>query len=271
MWDWYSGLGYTWISGEPWGWLPFHYGFWNFDPLMGWFWMPGSFGAWSPALVDWYSGPGWIGWTPIGAAGVGGGAPCTLATAGCLTAVPPRVLRAREPMRPGDPNVLHPTSTAGITAIARPGFVPARPSTLAHKSSAGVVALPADRNGELAPGKGAHNPTTPLSVSAFTRGRDGAPSSIIMGKEVSPEVFLGEHSRHGSVGGKDEAVRVQLGATIGVHFPARSAAGGLTARRGFNSARGAESITGRPQFLSRNSNRGRSTSSAGFGERAAEA
>ncbi|MGA9644699.1 MAG: FecR family protein, partial [Candidatus Korobacteraceae bacterium] len=261
MWDWDSGMGYTWISGEPWGWLPFHYGFWNFDPALGWFWMPGAFGAWSPALVNWYSGPGWIGWTPIGAAGVGGSAPCTLATAGCLTAVPPRVLRGREPSRPGDANVVHPTSIAGITAIARPGFEPDRPTT--HQSSAGVVAQPADRNGELAPGNEAHNPANATSASAFTRGRGGAPSSIVMGEEVSPEVFLADHSRHRGAAGREEAVRVQLGSTIGGHFPT-----GLTARRGFDRAHGAESFGSQPQFLYRNSSRGRSSgSAAGLGER----
>ena len=42
MWSWYPGMGYTWISGEPWGWLPYHYGNWNFSPGFGWFWMPGE-------------------------------------------------------------------------------------------------------------------------------------------------------------------------------------------------------------------------------------
>jgi len=66
MWNWYPGMGYTWISGEPWGWLPYHYGSWSFSPAFGWFWMPGNFGYWSPALVSWYTGPGWIGWAPWG-------------------------------------------------------------------------------------------------------------------------------------------------------------------------------------------------------------
>jgi len=66
MWGWYPGLGYTWISSEPWGWLPYHYGMWNFLPDFGWFWMPGDFGFWSPALVSWYMGPGWVGWAPLG-------------------------------------------------------------------------------------------------------------------------------------------------------------------------------------------------------------
>jgi len=66
MWSWYPGLGYTWIAGEPWGWLPYHYGLWNYSAEFGWFWMPGDFGFWSPALVTWYTGPGWIGWSPLG-------------------------------------------------------------------------------------------------------------------------------------------------------------------------------------------------------------
>jgi hypothetical protein len=72
LWSFYPGMGYTWISGEPWGWLPYHYGNWNFSPGFGWFWMPGTMGAFSPALVSWYSGPGWIGWAPLGAVGYPG-------------------------------------------------------------------------------------------------------------------------------------------------------------------------------------------------------
>jgi hypothetical protein len=59
-------MGYTWISSEPWGWLPYHYGMWNYSAEFGWFWMPGDFGFWSPALVSWYTGPGLIGWAPLG-------------------------------------------------------------------------------------------------------------------------------------------------------------------------------------------------------------
>jgi len=72
MWSWYPGMGYTWIAGEPWGWLPYHYGNWNFSSGFGWFWMPGSMGYFSPALVSWYSGPGWIGWAPRGVVGAPG-------------------------------------------------------------------------------------------------------------------------------------------------------------------------------------------------------
>jgi hypothetical protein len=66
MWNWYPGMGYTWIGAEPWGWLPYHYGMWNYSAEFGYFWMPGDFGFWSPALVSWYTGPGWVGWSPLG-------------------------------------------------------------------------------------------------------------------------------------------------------------------------------------------------------------
>jgi hypothetical protein len=63
-WCWYPAFGYTWISAEPWGWLPYHYGGWSYIPGIGWYWFPDNFGFWSPGLVDWYMGPGWIGWVP---------------------------------------------------------------------------------------------------------------------------------------------------------------------------------------------------------------
>lgn len=62
-------FGWTWISYEPWGWLPYHYGSWYQSSLYGWCWLPGpgfSFNFWSPALVSFYSGPGWVSWCPLG-------------------------------------------------------------------------------------------------------------------------------------------------------------------------------------------------------------
>jgi hypothetical protein len=61
--------GWTWVSYEPWGWLPYHYGRWYQSASFGWCWLPGpafAFNFWSPALVSFYSGPGWISWCPLG-------------------------------------------------------------------------------------------------------------------------------------------------------------------------------------------------------------
>lgn len=57
-----SGL--TWISSEPWGWLPAHYGTWDYLPAYGWIWQPGY--VYSPAWVYWYWGPSQVGWCPTG-------------------------------------------------------------------------------------------------------------------------------------------------------------------------------------------------------------
>lgn len=39
-----GGMGMSWISGYPWGWLPFHYGMWSYIGGFGWGWMPGAYG-----------------------------------------------------------------------------------------------------------------------------------------------------------------------------------------------------------------------------------
>lgn len=65
-WAWTSA-GWTWVSYEPYGWLVYHYGDWDYDPDFGWFWIPGT--TWSPARVRWYSYGGYVGWAPIGPRG----------------------------------------------------------------------------------------------------------------------------------------------------------------------------------------------------------
>jgi hypothetical protein len=55
--------GWTWISDFDWGWVPFHYGRWDFDDTLGWFWVPGT--TWGPAWVTWCWGDAYIGWAPL--------------------------------------------------------------------------------------------------------------------------------------------------------------------------------------------------------------
>ncbi|HUO34501.1 MAG TPA: DUF6600 domain-containing protein [Candidatus Acidoferrum sp.] len=61
----YDGLGWTWVSAEPWGWVPFHFGQWTYQTTYGWMWMPGNFNQWSPAPVQWVSSGNKIGWSPL--------------------------------------------------------------------------------------------------------------------------------------------------------------------------------------------------------------
>ncbi|MEO7795465.1 MAG: DUF6600 domain-containing protein [Thermoanaerobaculia bacterium] len=62
-WDW-TPSGYTWISYEPWGAVPYHYGRWCSLPGYGWAWRPGA--VYSPAWVYWNWTSGWAGWVPMG-------------------------------------------------------------------------------------------------------------------------------------------------------------------------------------------------------------
>ena len=58
-WGNYSGYGATWISGYPWGWLPYHCGAWNYFQF-GWGWVPGGCGmGWSPVVTVWNTPPGY--------------------------------------------------------------------------------------------------------------------------------------------------------------------------------------------------------------------
>jgi hypothetical protein len=59
----YTDYGWSWVSEERWGWAPYHYGRWFFDPRYGWAWVPGN--EWAPAWVAWRSGDGYVGWAPL--------------------------------------------------------------------------------------------------------------------------------------------------------------------------------------------------------------
>lgn len=66
-WDMYSGLGWTWVSFEPWGWMPYHFGGWNYaSGCGGWTWFPGDYGFFSPAPVQFCRTGGRACWQPIG-------------------------------------------------------------------------------------------------------------------------------------------------------------------------------------------------------------
>lgn len=59
----YTDWGWMWISQDPWGALPYHYGRWTYDAFYGWIWVPDD--VWAPAWVSWHYGDGWVGWAPL--------------------------------------------------------------------------------------------------------------------------------------------------------------------------------------------------------------
>ena len=135
-WCWYPGFGYIWISAEPWGWLPYHYGGWEFIPGIGWVWFPGNFGVWSPGLVNWYWGPGWIGWTPRhGLPRPVNYGPCPQGQR-CGTAISTGAFKNGRPVRPG---TILTVSLESAKRMERPDISPDRQAMLPGR----VVAPPA--------------------------------------------------------------------------------------------------------------------------------
>jgi hypothetical protein len=61
-WVW-SDCGWYWMSGEPFGWVVYHYGRWYYDDYYGWVWVPDD--VWGPAWVEWRYDNDYIGWAPL--------------------------------------------------------------------------------------------------------------------------------------------------------------------------------------------------------------
>jgi len=59
----YTDDGWFWVSEDPWGSTPYHYGRWTYDYNNGWFWVPGD--VWAPAWVAWRCSNRWVGWAPL--------------------------------------------------------------------------------------------------------------------------------------------------------------------------------------------------------------
>lgn len=51
-----------WVPEEPWGWVPYHLGLWQWDRKLGWVWLPGSLFA--PAWAAWDFFEGYFAWRP---------------------------------------------------------------------------------------------------------------------------------------------------------------------------------------------------------------
>ncbi|HSB35581.1 MAG TPA: DUF6600 domain-containing protein [Thermoanaerobaculia bacterium] len=88
----YTDCGWTWVSFDPWGGVPYHYGTWVFTREWGWVWIPGT--VWAPAWVTWCFHGDTIGWAPVppsfslGLAGYSG--PAIVAPARSYVFVPTR-------------------------------------------------------------------------------------------------------------------------------------------------------------------------------------
>jgi ferric-dicitrate binding protein FerR (iron transport regulator) len=230
QWQWYPGLDWTWISGEPWGWLPYHCGLWDFDASFGWYWMDPMFscGLWGPSLVNWYAGPGWIGWAPKGGTGhpppvpPGRGHPGPVPPGhgphpgqfprGLVT-VPTSVVQNRQLITPQ--TVSHiPLTVANM--IEHPPFEPGPRPTSAASSPTPGAATTSKSNTTTA--------TAPIGGGGlgFASHHASAPSTILIGGDAAKEsALLADHHFHSG----REPLRAVEGATLGGRYPVRGSTG----------------------------------------------
>jgi hypothetical protein len=238
QWQQYPGLGWTWISGEPWGWLPYHCGLWDFDSSFGWYWMDPMFGCglWGASLVNWYAGSGWIGWAPKGGPrppGTGGpvhprpippvgGHPGPIPLSGHfprgIVTVPTSVVQNRQLITPQ--TVSHiPPSAGGM--IEHPPFEPGpRPTSAASSPalSAGTTSKSNTTTAAAAPAPAPIGEGRP----GFASHHASAPSTILMGGDAAKEsALLAEHHFHSG----REPLRAIEGTTLGGSYPVRGSTG----------------------------------------------
>jgi hypothetical protein len=151
-WCWYPSFGYTWISYEPWGWLPYHYGAWIYDPIIGWCWIPTGVNVWQPAVVNWYRGPGWVGWAPMSPVSGGTQSYCPQ-TQGCVTTVSDDVFRNGRPIHPDG---VRWTNRVDGQPIARPELAPEHQAWLPGDRYTGTGAFRGEvggSTGRMLPGR----------------------------------------------------------------------------------------------------------------------
>ncbi len=235
QWGWYPGMGYTWISAEPWGWMPYHCGLWDFDASFGWYWMMPMIGCgmWEPSMVNWYAGAGWIGWAPRGLPGTGvPGRPRPIPPGGVhpgpgphpghlargLVAVPTTVVQNRQMITPQMVNHVQPT---GGSLIERPPFEPGPRSTSAATSPAPGV------------GSTSHSITstatatpTPAPIGGWRLGfgshHGSAPATILMGGDAAKEsALLADHHSHSG----HAPLRAFQGTTLGGRYAVHGSPG----------------------------------------------
>ncbi len=158
-WLFYPGLGWTWISNEPWGWVPYHFGRWVWTPVYGWVWLPGYYNYWCPANVYWVRVGNRLGWAPL--------PPNT--PVGATPSTPPQgpiVVNTPTGVSGGQPNqVLHPNPNLHVRVLTTP-------PRLLDNGAEGVGRGVADWTGAMgkAAVSGAPKTKLPVGASPFSSG-----------------------------------------------------------------------------------------------------
>lgn len=112
-WVFVHGIGWTWVSYEPWGWLPYHFGRWALTRI-GWVWLPGHFSQWHPGLVLWAQFGNNVGWCPLGPGVSFGNPPVNTLPPGTVVNTTTGVMTGATNQRPGTLTGVHPRWTLDV-------------------------------------------------------------------------------------------------------------------------------------------------------------
>lgn len=203
-WVFINGVGWTWVSVEPWGWVPYHYGRWVLTHR-GWVWIPGGFHSWHPGLVSWFHFGNQVGWCALGPRDRLGVAPRHPQGGVVVVNTPtgviggthndhtnlgsdvrphwvmqaPLATRPNRPVLDGDPEV-HRGKTPATATIGSP--TPGQP---AGGQPAGVRSPTAGENPGIVYDRDEHryvnNPRTPQRPAT-----EGRPDTAVMGRPTTP-------------------------------------------------------------------------------------
>lgn len=191
-----GGYGYSWISANPWGYLPYQCGMWNWYDSFGWGWAPGMSGC-----NPWWGGGGYFG--PNIGIGYGGYRP---------------PLRPRPPRRPlqgggliavnrrlSGPNVALPArDRTGVVTIAGHTVLPMHPVSsrpIYDHSASGFVNRAIGSNGGERINGGQARPSV-QSLGANRGGNSTAPRpSAGSAQHASGGVPAASHASSGGGGG----------------------------------------------------------------------
>ena len=198
QWQFMGGLGWNWISQEPWGWLPYHFGSWVNAPGVGWAWLPVGTGVWSPATARWVSMNGQLGWIPNGPA---------------LTSKPTKLQLAALP------------STAILAAQGTGGAIAAG-SRMPLQSGVKIAMVAAPPPGFGAQGKATATPAAGGSSATLKSFAQSGPPTLARPVSLTaPRALMAPHTPPAPVLARGALTPGVLGSRGGANSSARASAG----------------------------------------------
>ena len=173
------GADWMWASGEPWGWLPYHYGNWLFLDGEGWFWIPQNLGFFQGGNANFVNVGNQVGWTPTLATPTN---PKKVRISPVTPVTGTRVVfaagGAKGVIVAGPRGIVGPTSTLKTGTQPAPTFMQAGAPTAAALGASGIIVTsrgPAPRNTTRT--YTAHMPASGAIVAGGVP-RSGAPGNV---------------------------------------------------------------------------------------------